>query len=419
MKSKEKKNKLKKKESKQHEMGDTPQSGNENPPQSCEEGQDTTLCSESSVRSSSSRKKNRERKRAATKSNENCPPQEGNDAIDTHQILDSLEPPEKVKKNKKRKQQALPGIHSSESPLSGRSAPEIINGGQTQKRSNVETTTDQKCKATSRNDGGISQRRRQNPLSLQQSNIVLYNSSPLSSPNPLSKPKRNAKVNGGKTEDMNGMSDHSQDLFITQKKFVSPHSSSQDSPLLGQKQGSGIRDWMRSQNPPLLLSQFSCLTRNSLDRSNGSNQQVILREKATQTDDDSLTYLALMSFVKKVKVLEPCSEEAQDLSLPSRTRAKKGASSPDNDVIIVESQSPPTGTKASIKTKIKFCFSPLQKAEETKFVQTVLNSSYFFKGKGEPGEANPPITPLLKIKEKPKKKKKKIHCSHQRKTKAT
>ncbi|XP_075693185.1 uncharacterized protein LOC142660454 [Rhinoderma darwinii] len=402
------KNKLKTKESQNRQTGDTAECAIKNQAQRCEEGQNTSTLNDSSSNSGSSKKRKLERKRTAIESDENFPPQEMNDADNAHQILDFMDLPVKVKNSKKKKMHLSPEIQSSDNFSARiehhRPSPETINGAKSKKNRNVGANPDPKGKSMSRNDDGVQQRGRKYSLSVHQSNIVMGGNRPLSSPIALTKSKRGSKVNGhDKNEDITRMSDLSQDLFITQKQFLSSEGSSGDSPPLGQEQGSGIRDWVKSQNfanAMQLLSQFSCLTRNSLDTSSsGSNQQVALRETATQTDDN-FTYLALMSFVKKVQVSETCSQEALDLSLPSRIRAKREVLSPSDDVIVIESQSPPVG--ASIKSEIKCCFGPFLKIEQTKLVQTVLNSNYFFKGKGEPGDTTP-IRPILKIKQKPKK----------------
>ncbi|XP_044127102.1 G patch domain-containing protein 8-like [Bufo gargarizans] len=370
---KEKRVKLKEKKSKHRRTDD----------KCLREGEDADIFSDSSRRS---RRKKKVKNRAAIACDENCLPQEVNKASDCLHSSDPFEAPLKIKR---KKQPVPPEIQASANPPTSserhRPAPENITGGKRKKKRNKEMTIDPTCEATSKNDDGNSQQRKKHPLSLHQGNMAMYTStSPGANPN---------------TKYMNGMSDHSQDLFITQKQFLSSRGSSEDSPPLGQEQG---QEWMRSQNPLHRFSQLSFITRHSADRSGvGSNQQVVLSEKATQTDD-GFTYLALMSFIKKVKVLEPCSAEAIDLSLPSRVRAKMDVS-PSNEVILVKSQSPPLGSR---RRNIKFCFSPLQNIAETKFVQTVLNASYFFKGKGDAGEATP-ITPLLKMEEKPRKKSRK------------
>ncbi|XP_073493583.1 uncharacterized protein [Phyllobates terribilis] len=399
LKSTESKNKLKK-ESKRHKMGVSPQFKSETISQFCVVGQETSKVNGSSGKSSSSRREERARNKAAMDSDKSSPAQEMNDAKNTHQGSEHSESSGKVKKNKKKKQRTSQEIPSS--------APKHISGGKTYRRSNGgEATKDQIDKVTSRHDDGICQRRRKHSESLHQSHMCT--SSPMSSPTALPKIKRNTMPNGDrKTEAASGMSDNSQDLFITQKKFASSHGSSGDSPPLGQKQCSGIRDSLGSQNPPPRLYHL-CLTGNSVDQSGtGSQDQVVLVENATQTDDN-FSYLALRSLVKKVKVLPPCSEKALNLSLPTRIRAKRDAGSTrDEDIIIVESQSSHVDPNTSRK-------SLLQKADEGKFIQTLLNSNYFFKGKGEPG-VEKPIMPILKIKKEWKKKSRKssVHSKRRR-----
>ncbi|XP_056379073.1 uncharacterized protein LOC130275287 [Hyla sarda] len=397
-KSKKMKTKLKKKESRHNKTSDNPKWETENVTLCGEEGQDSNIISDSSIKS---------RKRTPTESDENRPPRGEKAARNTREVPDpSGSPQKKTKKKKKKKPPSVQSVEGSD-PLH-RSAPETISR-------NVKTPNDPKYKTKSKSEDGTSQWRRQ-PLAFHRSNVLMMTSTPRSSP--IAPPK--TKRDNGQIEDMNGISDQSQDLFITQKKFVLSHCTCEDSPPLGQEQHNGVRDWLGNQQPhhgTHLLSQLSCLRHNSVGLSSiESNQQVTLKENSTQTEV-SFTYLALMSLMKKAKVLEPCSEEALDLSLPSRIRAKKAALSPGNDVIIVESQSTSADFKDSRKNNIKFCFSPVQRADETKFVQTVLNTSYFFKGKGDPGEASPPIPPILKMKEKPKKKcrRSKVHVKKEAK----
>ncbi|KAG8564798.1 hypothetical protein GDO81_016603 [Engystomops pustulosus] len=371
-----KKNKVQKKETKHPKMCDTLQLEDVNRSRCYMEEQD------------SSKKKKLERNRASKESNENHPPQE----VTHPENIPPLGSPVMLKKSKKKKQQLPPDVQLSANSTSKieplRPTPENIGSWKTRKSRILETTTDQKDEKTSKNDDGIPQRIKKHPLSLHQQNKVTFLcSTPLSSPAASLKTKKKTKLNGpGKNDEFNGFSDHSQDLFITQRKFVSSHVSSGDSPPLGQEQ---------------FLSQLSCRDRYS----SGSNHQVVLKETSTQTDHD-LSFLSLMSLVKKVKVLVPCSEKPLDLSLPSRIRAKRKVRNYSNEVIVIPSQSPPMGQEASSKSSLKFNFSPIPKFDETKFIQTVLNSSYFFKGKGEPGEATP-ITPLIKGSERAKKRPKK------------
>ncbi|XP_069601748.1 uncharacterized protein [Ranitomeya imitator] len=390
-------NKLRK-ECKRHLMGGTPRLKSETISQFCDEGQDTSMVHGSSSKSSSVRREERARSKATMDSYRNILAQEKNNAKNTHRGSEHSESSGKVKKHKKKKQQMPQEIWSS--------APKHISGEKTSRRSNgVEATNDQIHNVILRHDDGINQRRKKHSVSLHQSHM--YTSTPLSSPTSRPKIKSNTMPNGHqKPEAVSGVSDNSQDLFITQKQFASSHGSSGDSPPLGQKQGSGITDSLGSPNPPRLLYQF-CLTGNSVYQSGtGSQEKVVLAEKATQTDEN-FSYLALRSLVKKVKVLPSCSEKALNLSLPTRIRAKRHVRSTiEENVIVVESQSSHVDPNASRR-------SLLQKADEAKFIQTVLNSSYYFKGKGEPG-IEKPIMPILKIKKESKIKSRKL-SDHTRK----
>lgn len=211
----------------------------------------------------------------------------------------------------------------------------------------------------------------------------------------------------GNVEDTDAVSDHSLDLFITQKQFLTSEllSCSGDSPPLGQKR-------QESQNVKQKRSPNSSCGIQSLSRSLpkieddscemqdfGANS----KNKSTQTDN-LFTYLSLMTFLKKVKVVEACSEKPLDLCLPSRTRAVNSCSGHvnDNDVILIGSS--PTATAPGKATGRPIILSPPQPFDHSKFVQTILNSSYYFKGKGEMGECNP-LPPLLKMKQTPKKSK--------------
>ncbi|XP_073434322.1 uncharacterized protein [Dendrobates tinctorius] len=399
IKSAENINKLKK-EYKSHLMGGTPRPKKETISQFCDEGQDTSKVHGSSSKSSSSSREEQARSKAPLDLDRNIPAQEMNDAKNTPQGFEHSESSDKVKKHKKKKHKMPQEIPSS--------APKHISGGKTCRRSSgVEATNNQIRNVTFRPDDGISQRRRIHSVSLHQSHM--YTSTPLSSPTAQPMTKSNTMPNGyQKTEASSGVTDNSQDLFITQKKFASSSGSNGDSPPLGQKQGSGIRDSLGSPNPPRLLYQI-CLTGNSVYQSGtGSQEKVVLAEKATQTDDN-FSYLALRSLVKKVKVLPTCSEKALNLSLPTRIRAKRHVRSTIvEDVIIIESQS--SLVDPNISRRCLF-----QKADEAKFIQTVLNSSYYFKGKGEPG-IEKPIMPILKIKKESKKKSQKssVHTNKRR-----
>ncbi|XP_068116499.1 uncharacterized protein [Hyperolius riggenbachi] len=229
-------------------------------------------------------------------------------------------------------------------------------------------------------------------------------SSSLSSPTSLPKAFLVHKIGVHvKGEDRNSISDHSQELFITQKHFLAPDlpsCGSDDSPPLGQEcQYKGIMKRRRSQSSSSKLrSPQSFFQNNVHSRVKQENFGAVLVEKSTQTDN-IFSYLSLLTFLKKDKVLETCAEQPLDLSLPHRIRASSTLSlisAKDEDVIIVGSSS------AKVKRKSKLISSPPHPLDESKFVQSILNSSYFFKGKGENGDFTP-ITPIIKMKEQPRK----------------
>ncbi|CAH2325573.1 Hypothetical predicted protein [Pelobates cultripes] len=212
-----------------------------------------------------------------------------------------------------------------------------------------------------------------------------------------------------KLDSMCGSSEHSQDLFITQKTYLPAQVSSStscESPPPGQKQV------QRSYNEQAqMFSQISTLTDTGASEFNVSQcrvesatgNSVMFSHKATQTDG-VFSYLALMTFAKKAKVLESCSEKPLDLCLPSRVRAHDVIIKNEvNDVIII-SVKPATLCPVEETTR-KFSLSQLRKMEG-RFVQTLLNSSYFFKGKGERNDAVH-IAPLLRQKMETKKRVKK------------
>ncbi|XP_073434477.1 uncharacterized protein [Dendrobates tinctorius] len=100
--------------------------------------------------------------------------------------------------------------------------------------------------------------------------------------------------------------------------------------------------------------------------------------------------------VQKQFGLTQCLTKPLDFSLASRIRAERNILSPSDDVIEVGSQSPPVKPEASKNEKVIFSFNPLKNAQSTKFIQTFLNPSYFFRKKGRSGKLNV-VTPLLKV----------------------
>ncbi|XP_073514004.1 uncharacterized protein [Phyllobates terribilis] len=173
-----------------------------------QKGQDLSLDSVYSGKSRSTRKTKRKRKRVDIKSDNTWPPGEISNMSD-----DPFESP--VKRNNKKKLVMPSKIQVSTSSPSRIEnigpAPQNIDGGKTYKSRNIEATTDPKRMSTRKVDDGISQRGRKHSL--------LYPSTQLSSTD-LPKTKRNLKlISLGKAEDMEGMSNHSQGVFIVQKQF--------------------------------------------------------------------------------------------------------------------------------------------------------------------------------------------------------
>ncbi|XP_063802136.1 uncharacterized protein LOC134969871 [Pseudophryne corroboree] len=344
------------------------------------------------------KKKKRDRKRTTLEFTENCLPQESGNANLAQEARDPSHSSSDGRKRKKKKHQVHFEVSSSGDHYlrdeNNRPAPDTFSVS-----SSSDVTTKPKLKGAATRDTVTSHRKKE-PLKVQQSNIagVVRCSTPFSSPTASS--RMTLEDNLGvpwRTEDMNSVSDHSQDLFITQKLFLPARvssSSSGCSPPLAQEQGRS--DSMR------LSSQSSGFAHRCGDHSTVVHgRSVASAEKSTQTDG-VFSYLELMSFLNKVKVLEACSQEPLDLSLPSRVRAVGDCLNvSDNDVILIESTSPAAARQATKKSKGKRWIPP-KRSQESRMVQSVLNSSYFFKGKGDDNE-NTPITPLIKMKQPSKK----------------
>ncbi|XP_069595003.1 uncharacterized protein [Ranitomeya imitator] len=204
MKSKEKK---KKQKTKIDKTGITLPCGLENLSQYRQKGLDRSRGSVCSGRAT--KKTKRKRKSVAMKPDNIWPPWKTSNMSD-----DPFESP--VKKNKKKKLLMLSKIQASKSSSSRikqiGTAPQKISDGKSHKRRNKEATTDPKRVSAPKVNGGISQRVRKHSL--------LYTSTPLSSPTALPKTKRNIKhISPGKAEDMEGMFNHRQEVFIVQKQF--------------------------------------------------------------------------------------------------------------------------------------------------------------------------------------------------------
>ncbi|XP_075043603.1 uncharacterized protein LOC142103450 [Mixophyes fleayi] len=398
MKSKDKINKHKKKEAKKLKKSKTVEQETKTFSTPCERRESASPLHDSSNTSGSYKKKKRNRKRSL-EFVENCSSQRPGEANNMPEICDLPDSPINRKKTKKKKQR----VHFETRDENHSHISDILSGGNTHQNSDFDVTTDPKLKGMVTRDT-VTFHREKEPLMILQSNIarVQNHSTPLSSPTGLARTILEDKVGVQvKAEDMNNVSDHSQDLFITQKLFLpAPVSScsSGDSPPLGQEQAGPHH---RSDST-LLPSQFSGLPHKSADLSDVTrDHSASSAEKSTQTDD-VFSYLALMTFLKKVRALETCSEEPLDLSLPSRIRAASDLLNVSNDdVILIESTSPPAVQKAAGRGTGKSWGSP-PRFGESRLVQSVLNSSYFFKGKGDHSD-EAKITPLLKLKLKSKK----------------
>lgn len=364
--------KVKKEKKKKHEVN----SGSLGSPILCKDVENVNLLGDSTIKSSSSKKK-KKGKRSALEALENFLPQENGQA-DKIPDMSSV----KARKEKKKTRE----VHF-ESQLPNNSSP-----------SDQEPTPEG--------------RPSRNKLKCHRQAESLRCS--LSSAQNLPKAFLEDKTGVfGKVEDTNTVSDHSQDLFITQMQFL-PNglsSCSEESPPLGQKRQDGRGMKKRgSQNSSCGIQPLSHSLPKSEDDScemqdSGGNS----KDKSTQTDN-LFTYFSLMTYLKKVKVLEACSQKPLDLRLQSRSRAKVSRKSlaNDNEVIIIGSSPELKASEKAIRGQI--ILSPPQPFDNSKFIQTILNSSYYFKGKGENDQCTP-ITPLLRMKKKPKKKGKKSYRS--------
>ncbi|XP_029438920.1 uncharacterized protein LOC115079450 isoform X2 [Rhinatrema bivittatum] len=228
--------------------------------------------------------------------------------------------------------------------------------------------------------------------------------------------------------------DLSQDLFITQKSFepilVSSSDDDDDSCSSFQKNTKEIRaeddynhprpinglQWFSQAPSKRLKAVEQFHTAGTKLASSARKKRILTKEKATQTDG-CLSCPVSASSISHAKRFVNCSVQPLDLSLPSRVRSSsastKGASCPlsgesdgiylspkfmQNPMLRTEEEQLPTPNILSMireRDREKCPFSQLRKYEEGKYVQMLLNSSYFFKGKGEI-DISTPIAPLLK-----------------------
>ncbi|XP_038662057.1 uncharacterized protein LOC119971013 [Scyliorhinus canicula] len=210
---------------------------------------------------------------------------------------------------------------------------------------------------------------------------------------------------------------NSQDLFITQKKFLpfaQPDNNSGysveeivDEHCDKQLRSPDARHLRFSSPPPTDMSD--------LFRSGLKSPKSRSSEKGTQTSDffGSPAFATSLRFYQKVKE-ELCSEEPVDLSLPTRVRAKNSThlkNIPDSPHAQKNSITPPRQHtplhlstpegRSTCQLLPLFAYSDRKKHsrryDDGKFVQTILNESYFFKVKGQ-GKPKDPRMPLLKKK---------------------
>ncbi|OCT83632.1 uncharacterized protein LOC108713449 [Xenopus laevis] len=373
-------------------------------------GRNTTPLKEHSNKSSS-KKKNKDKKKRRQDGEESVPPVKNCRIVDVHQNGDMLLTLFKIK-NRKENTPAESLDSSVCSPLSRNHSPNSANERKKQLRKNLYTcmTVDQaqSARVKLKEMEDLSQRavapKYQSVSSSAEGSS--RNHCPLPAlPSPVADPKGDGKSlrsvpNEGSSmlEEIASSSGHSQDLFITQKSFmpveVLGSSSSGSSPPLGQDPGT-LRIFSRTDTVQV-ISQVSTFTVKGADQSSSAS---IKSDKSTQTED-VFSYLTLMSLMNRVRVMEKCSEQPLDFALPNRSRSN--IASPlvcikveDDDIIFVD-----------VKHANKLTMSQQRRMEDAKLVQTFLNSSYYFKGKGDHCSKFP-LAPLLKMKMETKKRSRK------------
>lgn len=210
----------------------------------------------------------------------------------------------------------------------------------------------------------------------------------------------------------------SQDLFITQKSFFPLHVPSKYSSLC--PPNILERSFYGSNSSgPLQASEMSAERETfekcfpmlpcSLTPSQRKEQIPSSRDCAVQTDDFFGSSTVTSFFIRK-KQFADCHEQPLDLRLPCRIQS----SPPNTERISHCSQGSDDGFHTSPRAQSAI---PVldgksenvmhsRKAEDIKYIQTQLNSSYFFKIKGDP-DATVSRTPLVKV---TKKKRGKNNC---------
>ncbi|XP_074129604.1 uncharacterized protein LOC141546025 isoform X1 [Sminthopsis crassicaudata] len=250
--------------------------------------------------------------------------------------------------------------------------------------------------------------------------------------------KGDSPVAKSSTEDMDSSFDHSQDIFLTQRSLLSRHvsdslSSSLSSPAPKRaKNGSRELSDKPSHSPNNLLqlssngeivlngetvAESSNLSQGNLKRFEKIRKYSGTKEKAIQTEDFFGSSILATSLLFRREV-DLC-EKPLDLTLPGRSRSWANSSEyvshttlaggdgvhviPPNvpeTVCSVEDQIIGSGLATaalSDDSQEKYACNQLRNPDEIEHIQTKLNSSFFFKTKGEP-ETNIPTEPLAKLK---------------------
>ncbi|XP_020857599.1 uncharacterized protein LOC110218923 [Phascolarctos cinereus] len=242
------------------------------------------------------------------------------------------------------------------------------------------------------------------------------------------------------TEEMCSSFDHSQDIFLTQRSLLSRHvsdspSSSSSSPA-PKRAKKGSRDLSakptHSPNnlPQLSSSGETVLNGETVPENNNLSQDNLkgfeeirkysgTKERAVQTEDffGSSVLATSLLFRREVDLCE----KPLDLTLPGRSRSWVGSSENDSCTILaagdvvhmisqnvsetvspMEDQTIGSGLATAVlsdDSREKCACNQLRKPDEVKYIQTKLNSSFFFKTKDEP-DANIPKESSVKLNNK-------------------
>ncbi|XP_059578666.1 uncharacterized protein LOC102570442 isoform X2 [Alligator mississippiensis] len=238
---------------------------------------------------------------------------------------------------------------------------------------------------------------------------------------------KGASLMTSKTEAVCNSVDQSQELFITQKSFLpvqSPNSNSSFLSVYAQnhaketsverscKKGNYIDTLQFSQasSNREICDEHSQISQFSLTPSRGGERNSAMQERAIQTED----FFSCPAFTSYLLIRErfaDCCEKPLDLSLPYRTRSSAGNTgrascslkgAGDGAHVSSKHMLEPVcliqnhpATLALDDKRESDVFTQSRKSDEVKYVQTLLNSSYFFKVKGD-SDIGVSRTPLLK-----------------------